>query len=505
MNPGQTPSPRPHDTSELSRRYGIRDGAFQAVMQGGGENYLSAFALLLHASVFQIGLLSALPQLCGTLAQLFSVKILHRFRHRKSLIMAGAIGQTILWLPVLGLPLLFPDQGSWLLIVCTVLYVAMGHFAIPAWNSLITDFVHPDERGVYFGRRARVMAVTSFLALYGAGLVLHSSELGREPWVGFAIIFIIAAAARAASTLYLMRIDESAAPPRRETEFRLLAFLRAHRGSNFERFLLFSGFMHVCVLIAGPYFMIYMLRDLNFTYAMYATWMAAGVLGQFLTLKPWGLLGDRFGNKKLLVTNGLLVPFLPMLYIISTDFYYLIMVNFVAGVIWAGLSIGLQNYLFDAVQAEDRAKSVAVWNTVNAIGWCFGALLGGWLATVVPSEIVVAGVTMKLISNLPVVFFISGVLRLLVSLSFLRSLRESRNVEPISFGHLFLELPLVKPLTGAFIHGTNQAAVIRRAVPPWLAALHPRQVANKVVRGAGRWRRRHHGGKWRASHSGDML
>src|SRR6266705_138038 len=116
------------DCADRSRRYGIRDGAFQAVMQGSGENYLSAFALLLHASPLQIGTLSALPQLVGTFAQLLSVKILHRFRHRKSLIVAGAIGQTILWAPLLALPLLFPDQGAWLLIACTMLYVAMGQF-----------------------------------------------------------------------------------------------------------------------------------------------------------------------------------------------------------------------------------------------------------------------------------------------------------------------------------------------------------------------------------------
>jgi MFS family permease len=493
-----------HDDSERSRWYGIRDGAFQAAMQGGGENYLSAFALLLHAGALQIGILSALPQLVGTFAQLLSVKILHRVRHRKSLILAGAIGQTVLWFPLLGLPLLFPEHGAWLLIACTVLYVAMGHFAIPAWNSLITDFVDADQRGVYFGRRARVMAVTGFAALCGAGVVLHSSEVWREPWMGFAIVFMIAAIARAISTYCLLRIDESAALPRCETEFRLREFLRRHRGSNFQRFLLFSGLMHFCVLIAGPYFLLYMLRDLHFSYAMYAAWMAAGVLGQFLTLKPWGRLGDRFGNKKVLLANGFLVPFLPMLYIFSTNFYFLIAVNLAGGVIWAGLSIGLQNYLFDSVPAEDRAKSVAVWNTVNAIGWCLGALLGGWLATVAPSEIAVAGLTLHLMSNLPVVFFISGVLRLLVSLSLLRSLGESRTVEAISFADLLLELPLVKPLSGAIIQGTRQAAVIREAVPSWLSVLHPRQT-ERLVRSVGRWRRPHRDGKWSASHSGDML
>ena len=70
------PEKKLDDHGKRSRRYGIREGTFQAIMQGGGENYLSAFALLLHASPFQIGLLSALPQLVGTWAQLFSLKIL---------------------------------------------------------------------------------------------------------------------------------------------------------------------------------------------------------------------------------------------------------------------------------------------------------------------------------------------------------------------------------------------------------------------------------------------
>jgi MFS family permease len=442
--------------NERSRRCGIREGAFQAIMVGGGENYLSAFALLLHASAFQIGLLSALPQLVGTWAQLFSVKVLNRFHHRKSLILVGAAGQAVVWLPLLALPLVFPGRAPWLLIACAVAYVAMGHFAIPAWNSLITDLVDPDQRGAYFGHRARVMTVTNFFALCGAGLLLHAAEAWEKPWAGFAIVFLLAAVARGISSGYLARIEESTDSVTREAEFRLLAFLRRERGANFQRFLVFSGLMHVSVLIAGPYFVVYLLNQLHFTYLQYTAWLAAGILGQFLTLKPWGQLGDRFGNKRVLKVTGLLVPFLPMLYVISTEFYYVIAVNFAGGVIWAGLSLGLQNYVFDAVQPEDRAKGVAVWNAVNALGWFLGAMIGSWLAAIVPSELGLLGWHLSLVSNLPFVFFISGVCRLIVSLSLLGTFRETRRVEPISRRDLVAELPLIKPLADTFGGGARR-------------------------------------------------
>ena len=142
------------DLREPSRRYGLRDGACQAITQGSGEQYVSAFALLLGASPFQLSVLSALPQLIGTGAQLASVKLVRWFPDRKSLIRTGTAGQALSWLPILGLPLLFPKSGPWLLIMGTALYFACTQFTTPSWNSFIADHLDEHERGAYFARRA---------------------------------------------------------------------------------------------------------------------------------------------------------------------------------------------------------------------------------------------------------------------------------------------------------------------------------------------------------------
>ncbi|MEO8340471.1 MAG: hypothetical protein ABI604_12280 [Nitrospirota bacterium] len=88
-----------------------KDGACQAVTQGSGEQYLSAFALLLQAGPFQLCVLSALPQLIGTGAQLASVKLLQWFPDRKARIFAGTVGQAFVWIPIVLLPLAFPEWG----------------------------------------------------------------------------------------------------------------------------------------------------------------------------------------------------------------------------------------------------------------------------------------------------------------------------------------------------------------------------------------------------------
>jgi MFS family permease len=203
--------------------------------------------------------------------------------------------------------------------------------------------------------------------------------------------------------------------------------------------------MHAAVLIAGPFFVLYLIQDLHLAHWQYGTWLAAGILGQFLTLPGWGQFGDRFGNKALLTFTGLLVAFLPMLYLFSNAWLFLVTVNFLGGVVWAGLGLGLNNYVYDAVHQADRAKAVAVSSIVNAIGWAIGTLGGSLLIKTVPNRLYLGTFTLEPVSNIPFIFFLSGLLRLIVSATLLRTFHEPRHVEQRAHSRLLWELPFLKP------------------------------------------------------------
>ncbi len=434
------------DPQESGRRFGIRDGMFQAVAQGGGEHYLSAFALLLSATPFQLSILSAIPQLLGTWAQLVSVKVSHWFPSRASQVYWGIIGQSVSWIPILTLPLLWPEHGPWLLIVGVAGYFTCTHFISPAWNSLITELLEPNERGAYFARRSRVVAITSLLVLCSAGALLSVFEKQDLLWIGFAIIFLTAGLCRSTSALLLRHVTVFPQHDPNIIPTGFLSFLRTGVSDNFRHFLFFSGLMHAAVLVASPFFVLYLIQDLHLAHWQYGTWLAAGILGQVLTLPGWGQFGDRFGNKALLTFTGLLVAFLPMLYLFGTAWPFLVTVNFFGGVVWAGLGLGLNNYVFDAVQPTDRAKAVAVSSIVNAIGWTIGTLAGSLLIGTIPSNLHVGGFALEPTSNLPFIFFLSGLLRLVVSATLLQTFHEPRQVEQRAHHRLLWELPLLKPL-----------------------------------------------------------
>ncbi|MGC4096259.1 MAG: hypothetical protein QM706_04015 [Nitrospira sp.] len=136
--------------------------------------------------------------------------------------------------------------------------------------------------------------MTSFLALCLAGALLSFFEQRQLLWVGFAVMFLTAGLCRSAAALQLRHIDglPHHDANRHSTSFRV--FLRTGMSENFRHFLLFSGLMHSAVLVAGPFFVMYLLQDLHLAHWQYGAWLAAGIIGQFLTLPAWGQFGDRF-------------------------------------------------------------------------------------------------------------------------------------------------------------------------------------------------------------------
>src|SRR5439155_17826287 len=114
------------------------------------------------------------------------------------------------------------------------------------------------------------------------------------------------------------------------------------------------------------------------------------------------------------------------------------------------LSPGLQNFVFDTVRAEDRAKGVAVWNTVKRDGMVCG--FDAWRVACdgrpFSDHPTCLGASPALQPRR--VFFISGLLRLRVSLSLASLKVPRRSLEAISHRRLFPELPPVKPLIGIF-------------------------------------------------------
>lgn len=414
---------------DLSLRHSIRDAAAYSIMTGAGETYFSAFAIFLRASVAQIALLSSLPPLLGSLTQLLGAWWAGRGAGRKCLIVAGASLHGLSWLPLMALPLLFPDNAVPLFIACVTFYYAAANVVAPAWASLMGDLVPERKRGRYFARRTALASVTALAALVVAGSVLDVASNAGLTLAGYLAVFGAAAVARFISVYHLTRMVE----PQRQPYLSRVPGpprLKPLSTGHVARFSLFVASMQMAVAVAGPFFAVYMLRELHFSYLQFMANTAMGVLAQFLTLNTWGRLSDAFGNRIILVLTGCLLPLLPVLWLLSTDFWYLLAVQIVAGFSWAGFSLSAGNFLYDLLPAPARTNGIAVHNIRVAIGVFGGALAGGQLAAHLPHGLTVGHHSLHWGSALYGVFLISALARLTVAAVFLPRLREVRTVRP---------------------------------------------------------------------------
>jgi MFS family permease len=417
---------------ERSLRYSVRDGVAWSIMFGAGESYLQAFAVFLKATTAQITLLTALPSLLGSLAQLSSAWVAGRAIPRKSLIFGGVLLQALTWLPIIALVFLPTEHPVLLLILWVALYYIGGQFAAPPWSSLISDLVPERRRGRFFGRRTQLMSMFTFASLAVAGIALEFFAQHSAAGWGFALVFAVALAARVYSLRQLMGMHE---PMQRLAPFTLPpvdGLLDRVRGSDFARFALFVAFMNLAVAIASPFFTLYMLRDLKFSYLQFTAASAFFILTQFLAMNLWGRLSDVFGNLRVVQITSIVFPVLPVLWVIFPSFWPIMVFQFIGGIVWAGFSLSAGNFLYDVVPPEKRAAYSAVHQTLSNSAIFGGALIGGALATHAPRALHWGSYTITFTSGLWAALTLSGVVRVVVVSVFLPRLRETRLVRPIS-------------------------------------------------------------------------
>ncbi len=433
---------------DTSLRHSLKDAAAFATMIGLGETYFSAFALYLKATTPQIGLLASLPPLLASFIQLVSAWLGRLTGQRKLIVLSGASLQALSLLPLAILPVLFSEFAVPLLIASVVVYQCGAHLSTPQWGSMMGDIVPTRRRGRFFARRTRVVSLITFISLIAGGLILQvASGRGNTLW-GFLCIFGIAMLARLTSVYHLSRMHD---PYGHVAAMELpvgAGWWQRLRHSNFVKFSIFFALMQLSVAIASPFFTVYMLRDLEFSYMAFMGNTGMSILAQFLTLNRWGRISDVFGNRRILATTGVLIPLMPLLWIFSSNYWYLLCIQALSGVTWAGFTLSASNFLYDLIARDKRATYLAIHNILASAGIFIGAMLGGYLGAVLPTRIDVAGFTASWLSPLLGVFAISALMRSLIVIFLLPKIREVRKVRSISFTDLIFRVTRVNALAG---------------------------------------------------------
>jgi len=389
-------------------------------MVGFGETYFSAYALFLGANNFQMGVLTSLPPFLAGLSQFSTVNLMKAIPSRRKLVCLGVLVQILSFVP-LYLAYSFSTLRIELYILLVGFYFSTGAVIGPVWNSWMGDLVKYSQRGVYFGRRNRVLTVGTFLAMTIAGLCLrHFKDINME-LKGFAVIFLLAISSRLTSFYFLsIKFDPPISIPEKSSPG-FLEFLKELPKRNQGMLILYMSAVNLAVYTAAAFFTPLMLKELKFNYGTYTFVVAGTAITKFLTYSIWGECVDKLGPRRVILTSGILISFTTLPWIFTGNPTYLFLSQCYTGIVWAGYEVSTFTFLLDATEPSERAQISSYLNILMGIFGLFGGLLGGGLFAI----------RHPALNPYMTVFALSGALRILALLSFGLHLKEIRVISAV--------------------------------------------------------------------------
>lgn len=448
---------------EKSKKYSLKDAGFVNGTVGFGDNYISAYGVALNASPTQIGLLTSMPNLFAPFAGLMTHKFMEK-NPRKKIFGLSILLQSLMWLPIIFVSFLFLKNITYaplLLVLFYTIYALFGNFASPAWISWIGDLVIGKESGRFFGLRNKIGGVTALISMIIAGLILDlfrktSAINSSYVFIGFGLIFFIAMIFRFVSRHYVLKQYEPEIKLKKENYFSFSQFLKAIPKSNYGRFALYISLIVLATNIAGPFYTIYMLRDLGFSYFYFMLIQVAAALALFLFMSKWGNFSDRYGNIITIKITAYLVPIVCFLWPVSVfiampfKFYFLMTINFFSGFAWAGFNLAAGNFVFDAATPQKRGLCSAYSAVMNGFGVVIGTTIG---------SLIISYSNISFMNVILFVSLVSGIARFLVSFAMVSEIKEVREVENKPRWNV---VPFASEIYNIHSHMLRGVAILRR-------------------------------------------
>ncbi len=374
-----------------SMQHSVMEGALSGVMAVFiGGVILTGFALALGANEFIIGLIAAL-QAGANLLQMRAFRMFERRGHRKSMTIRFAAASRMMWIPICLLAFI-PDAYSreriWLFVMLFAVSVALGVYAGVPWVSWLVDLVPEHVRGRFFAQRNLAAGAVGIVLGIAAGKFIDfwdAQAFGPQAYsfvvlIMFGVLFGFRA-------LGLMKKMHDPPMPKTQEELSFWQSLQIpFRDMNFRRLFYFRFMFDFSMGIAGTFYGVYMLQQVSLSFTFVSFLAMIATLVNFLSLRQWGVMLDRFGSKPILKLCLIGKTMFAGLWLFTTpDTFWLYVAIHMLGVFDAGNAVAIPNLVYKIAPVNRRANYIAVDGTMVGIAASISPLIGGSLAVAASS------------------------------------------------------------------------------------------------------------------------
>jgi MFS family permease len=371
---------------------------------------LTLVAIKLGGDEMFIGQVNFLIWGC-TVFSIFSLSAMERFGKKKVLIAGHGLAAVFI-APLLLLPwvsVAWSAKASLgLLFAATLLRSASNAVGGVGWFPILQDIVPKRITGKFFARLRLSWQIAWLLSLFAIAGFL---KLTDSRWWGFEIIFVIAILMYAFRVFAFKHMDELmvvAEPGSSPGIFERFKVTLANRGIRI--FLVYILF-YLCAHTMAQPFRIKMLNLFGYSDGFILAATGVGSLGAIVSLRFWGRLADKFGNRSVFTLShaGMIVTNILWILVAPSAFgtclvFVLFFLNWVFN---SANSIAQTRYMMHTVPAS-KQYLMCIIHMVWGVSAATGPLIGGWFLSRTESLHFQSGAVS--LNNYHILFIASGLL-----------------------------------------------------------------------------------------------
>ncbi len=335
---------------------------------------LPAFVSLLTSSTFAIGLLAGVQGIGGVLPQMFTAYLLEDKVHKKPYLLAIITLRWISWAFLAWLTFTYGSAHPTLILIVLIILFSLfsiaGGVGTVVYADIFSKAIPAQRRGRFTGLRQML----GFTMAIGAGYVVKrilDNDSGIPFPNNYALIFMLSALFLLIAFLGFALIKEPAYPTTRTaqslSDMLRQALLLARQNSNFRRVLWTKALMMAGLALA-PFYVVYARTEIGVEAGMIGLFLMAQMVGGASSNILWGWLGDRVGNKQVILWTAVSGTLIPLLALLATTMSpYIFLAVFAAlGATMSGMNLGFNNFMLEMAPLELRPTCIALQNSLLA-------------------------------------------------------------------------------------------------------------------------------------------
>lgn len=368
-----------------NEKVSIYHGMASTIALNFSNNFFPIFAItILGATNYQVGLISSLPPLMALLMTIPAAILLNRAHAQKKLVAMSVLLARLMFILIITLVYL-PSAAfqAWAFLAVIALMSVPNTVANIGWQTLIGGLVSNTRRGTFFSDRNRLLTVVGLVSTLLIGILMKDAS---DSIIAYQVLFAIAFCFGLAEVFLLMKHEEEPVKIEGPIAKKKLMDWSIFQHSSYVWFLVGALFFNFAWQMAWGIFNIYHVRVVGATIFWISMFSVGNMLMQILTFPLWKKWAERKSNVLVFVWAAVGMATTPFLTVLSTNLYYLTLVQTMSGFFLSGVVLLLFNLLLEQSPEESRTYCITTYNVLLAVVAFLAPQIGIWLLDVLGVE-----------------------------------------------------------------------------------------------------------------------